>query len=267
MAGDLRNPTLSIPRGTIAAHVSTTILYFLLIILFGACGTRTALTNLDVVVSAIVAWPSEWVVYIGIILSSMAASLNNISNAPHVIKAIVDDDMLPKVFNFMKNDFKKALFFTAGLIVCAIAFGSLNHVAPLVTIFFLLCYGGVNISCFLLDWLGSPNWRPKWRYYHKATAFFGVIMCVACMVMISWWASLSAITGGMVVYVYLDRKSQEKNWGDGIEGMRAERARNALLKIDKNKKHVKNWRPHYLALGYINEKGKISAPGVFKLLH
>lgn len=49
--------------------------------------------------------------------------------------------------------------------------------------------------------------------------------------------------------------------------MRAERARNALLKIDKTKKHVKNWRPHYLALGYINEKGKISAPGVFKLLH
>ena len=175
--------------------------------------------------------------------------------------------MLPKFFNFMKNDFRKALFFTAVLIIAAIAFGSLNSVAPLVTIFFLLCYGGVNISCFLLDWLGSPNWRPKWRYYHKATAFLGVILCVALMVMISWWASLSAIVGGMVIYVYLDKKSQEKNWGDGIEGMRAERARNALLKIDKRKKHVKNWRPHYLALGYINEKGKISAPGVFKLLH
>jgi hypothetical protein len=49
--------------------------------------------------------------------------------------------------------------------------------------------------------------------------------------------------------------------------MRAERARNALLKIDKSKKHVKNWRPHYLALGYINEKGKINSPGIFKLLH
>lgn len=39
------------------------------------------------------------------------------------------------------------------------------------------------------------------------------------------------------------------------------------MKIDKNKKHVKNWRPHYLALGYINEKGKISSPGIFKFLH
>jgi hypothetical protein len=52
-----------------------------------------------------------------------------------------------------------------------------------------------------------------------------------------------------------------------MEGIRAERARNALLKIDKSKKHVKNWRPHYLALGYVNEKGKISTPGIFKLLH
>lgn len=207
VSADLRNPTMSIPKGTIAAHITTTVLYFLLIILFGAVGTRTAIMNIDVIISATVAWPSEWVVYIGIILSSIAAALNNISNSPQVIKAIVDDDMLPKVFDFMKNDFRNSLFFTAALIVMAISFGSLNQVAPLVTIFYLLCYGGVNISCFLLDWLGSPNWRPKWRYYHKATAFAGVVMCVACMVIISWWASLASIVGAIIIYVYLDKKS------------------------------------------------------------
>jgi hypothetical protein len=175
--------------------------------------------------------------------------------------------MLPKIFDFLKGDIRKSIFFSGALIVVTIGFGSLNHVAPLVTIFYLLCYGGVNISCFLLDWLGSPNWRPKWKYYHKVTAFFGAVLCIACMIIISWWASLASICGALVIFAYFDRRSQEKNWGDGVEGMRAERARNALLKIDKNKKHVKNWRPHYLALGYINEKGKISAPGIFKLLH
>lgn len=87
------------------------------------------------------------------------------------------------------------------------------------------------------------------------------------MLIISWWASLCAIIGALLLYVYLDKKSLEKNWGDGVEGMRAERARNALLKLDKYKAHIKNWRPHYLALGYINEKGKVSAPGILKLLH
>jgi amino acid transporter len=84
-AADLKNPPKQIPIGTIAAHFFNTFLYFLLIILFGAAGTREALTNLNVVVSAVIAWPSEWVVYIGIILSSLAACLNNVMNAPHII--------------------------------------------------------------------------------------------------------------------------------------------------------------------------------------
>ena len=124
-----------------------------------------------------------------------------------VIKAIVDDDMLPKVFNFLKGDSRKTLYFTTALIAISICGGSLNQVAPLVTIFYLLCYGGVNIACFLLDFLGSPNWRPKWKYYHKLTAFLGVIFCLANMIVISWWASLASIVGSLVIYAYLDRKS------------------------------------------------------------
>jgi hypothetical protein len=34
--------------------------------------------DLDVIVAAVVAWPSKWVVYVGIILSSLGAALNNI---------------------------------------------------------------------------------------------------------------------------------------------------------------------------------------------
>jgi membrane associated rhomboid family serine protease len=115
--------------------------------------------------------------------------------------------MLPKIFDFLKGDYRKSIFFTAALIIVPIGFGSVNQVAPLVTIFYLLCYGGVNICCFLLDWLGSPNWRPKWKYYHKSTAFMGALLCIACMIIISWWASLAAICGSLIIYAYLDRKS------------------------------------------------------------
>ena len=52
-----------------------------------------------------------------------------------------------------------------------------------------------------------------------------------------------------------------------MEGIRMETARNALLKIDKYKQHVKNWRPHYLALGYVKNTGQLSSPGVLKLMH
>ena len=65
-------------------------------------------------------------VYVGIILTSTGAALNNISSAPQVIRAIAEDDMLPRVFNFLKGDHKKSLYFTGALITCSISFGSLN---------------------------------------------------------------------------------------------------------------------------------------------
>lgn len=115
--------------------------------------------------------------------------------------------MLPRIFNFLKGDIRKSVYFTTGLIALSICFGSIDGVAPLVTIFYLLCYGGVNVACFLLDLLGSPNWRPKWKYYHKLTAFAGVLFCLASMIVISWWASLASIVGALLIYAYLDKKS------------------------------------------------------------
>lgn len=47
----------------------------MLFLLFGAVGTRSALTNLDFIISAEIAWPQRWIVYIGIIFSSAGAAL------------------------------------------------------------------------------------------------------------------------------------------------------------------------------------------------
>ena len=72
---ELKNPTHSIPKGTIISHVTTTILYLVFIILISACGTRAALVNSKVILAAEIAWPNKWVVFVGIILSSIGAAL------------------------------------------------------------------------------------------------------------------------------------------------------------------------------------------------
>jgi amino acid transporter len=78
----LKDPSTSIPKGTIWAHLSTLVLYIILFTLFGCAGGREALTNLAVIVGAEVAWPHRWIVYIGIILSSSGSALQAIMNAP-----------------------------------------------------------------------------------------------------------------------------------------------------------------------------------------
>lgn len=114
--------------------------------------------------------------------------------------------MLPKVLSFLKNE-RTCLYFTAIIVVSAILIGDLDMVAPITTIFFLQMYGGVNVACYLLDYLGSPNWRPKWKYHHKSTSFIGMLLCFTMMVVTSYLAALAALGASTVMYLYLERKS------------------------------------------------------------
>ena len=178
---------------------------------------------------------------------------------------MTEDDLIPYVKKLARNKIF-TYSFNGGICAITLMIGSLDQVAPLVSIFFLGCYGFVNIACFLLDWLGSPNWRPRWKYYNKITALCGVIFCFAIMIMISWFWAIVATLIALTLYAYIEKRTKERDWGDGLEGMKAERARDTLLKLDKYKTHVKNWRPKYLVLGYVDERGEVSSKGILKLL-
>lgn len=40
------------------------------------------------------------------------------------------------------------------------------HAAVHVPRFFLMCYMFVNLACALQTLLRTPNWRPRFKYYH-----------------------------------------------------------------------------------------------------
>ena len=46
---------------------------------------------------------------------------------------------------------------------CVIFRGSLDAVANFISALFCLSYAAVNLSAFLLEVSGTPNFRPKWR--------------------------------------------------------------------------------------------------------
>lgn len=63
--------------------------------------------------------------------------------------------------------------------------GDLEVITPIITQFFLLCYGSINLCCLFLDTLNFPNWRPTWKFYHKFLSFLGLGLCVFLMIAIS----------------------------------------------------------------------------------
>ena len=62
-----------------------------------------------------------------------------------------------------------------------------------------------------------------------------------------FWA-LAAVVAMSALYVFISRAEIISRWGDVASGVAFERARKALLKLEDEKYHPKNWRPSILAL-------------------
>ena len=52
------------------------------------------------------------------------------------------------------------------IVQVAIIIGNVDALAPLLSMFFLMCYGFVNLACALQSLLKTPMWRPQFKYYH-----------------------------------------------------------------------------------------------------
>lgn len=186
-AGFLKTPSRSIPRGTLSAIGITTLLYLSFILLFGCVADREALKT-ELAISALISWPTMDGITVGIISATFGAALQSASSAPQVLSAMAQDDILP--LRYFKYDVNASLFATSLLIALVVGIGQFDSIAPVVTMFFLMFYGCVNVACCVLSVLNNPSWRPLWPYYHWTTALTGSVLCFTIMVVISWWSAL-----------------------------------------------------------------------------
>ncbi|KAK1552204.1 hypothetical protein Q3G72_012305 [Acer saccharum] len=250
MAGSNRSASLkdtqrSIPIGTLAATLTTTVLYLVSVIFFGALATRQKLLT-DRLLTATIAWPFPAVVHIGIILSTLGAALQSLTGAPRLLAAIANDDILP-VLNYFKvadgNEPYVATLFTAFICVGCVVIGNLDLITPTITMFFLLCYSGVNLSCFLLDLLDAPSWRPRWKFHHWLLSLLGASLCIVIMFLISWLFTVVSLALASLIYYYVSIKGKAGDWGDGFKSAYFQLALRSLRSLGANQVHPKNWYP------------------------
>ncbi|KAL3631580.1 Protein ccc1 [Castilleja foliolosa] len=250
MAGSNRSASLkdtqrSIPVGTLAATLSTSGLYLVSVLFFGALATRDKLLT-DRLLTATVAWPIPSITYIGIILSTLGAALQSLTGAPRLLAAIANDDILP-VLNYFKvadgSEPHIATLFTAFLCIGCVVIGNLDLITPTVTMFYLLCYGGVNLSCFLLDLLDAPSWRPRWKFHHWSISLLGALMCIVIMFLISWTFTVVSLALASLIYYYVSIKGKAGDWGDGFKSAYFQLALRSLRSLGASQVHPKNWYP------------------------
>ncbi|XP_075215520.1 solute carrier family 12 member kcc isoform X2 [Lycorma delicatula] len=257
-SGDLADAQKSIPIGTICAILTTSTVYLSAVLLFA--GTVDNLLLRDKfgqsiggrLVVANIAWPNEWVILIGSFLSTLGAGLQSLTGAPRLLQAIAKDGIIPFLAPFAVSSSRgeptRALLLTLTICQCGILLGNVDYLAPLLSMFFLMCYGFVNLACALQTLLRTPNWRPRFKYYHWSLSFLGLSLCVAVMFMSSWYYALLAMGMAGCIYKYIEYRGAEKEWGDGIRGLALSAARYSLLRLEEGPPHTKNWRPQILLL-------------------
>ncbi|QHO56631.1 hypothetical protein S83_007724 [Arachis hypogaea] len=124
--------------------------------------------------------------------------------------------------------------FTAILCGVCVIIGNLDLITPTITMFFLLCYTGVNLSCFLLDLLDAPSWQPRWKFHHWFLSLVGALLCIVIMFLISWSFTVVALALASLIYKYVGLKGKAGVWGDGFKSAYFQLALRSLRSLGEN---------------------------------
>uniref|UniRef100_A0A1A7WK57 Solute carrier family 12, member 7a n=1 Tax=Iconisemion striatum TaxID=60296 RepID=A0A1A7WK57_9TELE len=268
-SGDLRDAQRSIPTGTILAILTTSFVYISFVVLFGACIEGVVLRDkfgysVKNPVIGVLAWPSPSVIVIGSFFSCCGAGLQSLTGAPRLLQAIARDGIIPflHVFGHGKANGEPtwALLLTVGICEIGILIASLEEVAPILSMFFLMCYLFVNLACAVQTLLRTPNWRPRFKFYHWTLSFLGMSLCLSLMFICSWYYALVAMLIAGCIYKYIEYRGAVKEWGDGIRGLSLNAARYALVRLEEVPLHTKNWRPQVLVLCKLDSDLSVKHP-------
>ncbi|XP_041267071.1 solute carrier family 12 member 7-like [Onychostruthus taczanowskii] len=110
--------------------------------------------------------------------------------------------------------------------------GSLDLLAPVLSVLCLTSYLGLNLACALQGLLPTAGWSPRCPLYHWSVSLAGALLCLSLMFVTCWHCALLALGIGATAYKYLEFRSAQSEWGEGLRGLSLSAARLALLRLE-----------------------------------
>jgi len=154
--------------------------------------------------------------------------------APRTLQALALDGSFPsaKINKWLSlgrksdNEPANATLVTIIIAMVFVTLGSVNAVAEIISMFFLVTYGSLCLISFLNHFGSSPSYRPSFRsrWYLSLTGF---LIAVWVMFKINAPYALASLILMTAVYSYIKVYNRER---DGLESLFA----NALFQINRN---------------------------------
>ncbi len=248
LSGDLRDPQRSIPRGTLAAVLAGFAVYLVVPVLLAVAATSDELVENELIWFEIAGPALSWFIFPGLWGAIFSSAVGSILGAPRTIEALVKDGALPGLFAKGKSatsGFGVSLLISSGTALLAVLLGDLNTVAPVLTMFFLITYGVINLVAGLGTLSGELSYRPTLRIPWWLS-LLGAAGCFWVMYVISPLAFLVAITIEAAIYVVLQRRRITASFGDLRRSALLGIVRTTLLRLAKLPQDPRHWRPNIL---------------------
>ncbi len=257
LSGDLKKPSRSIPYGTITATFTGMVLYFFIVYKLAASASQIDLTE-NQLIMANIALKGSLVIPLGLAASTISSALGSVMVAPRTLQALAIDSNFPsgKLNNWLKksrrgdNEPVNASLVTVVIAMIFVALGSVNAVAEIISMFFMVTYGSLCLISFLNHFGSSPSYRPTFRskWYISLAGF---IVSVWIMFKINTIYAVSALSLITLLYIYIQSYHRKRQ---GLEAIFA----NSMFQINRNiqlylqkkgsRKLINEWRPSVICI-------------------
>ena len=256
LSGDLKNPRRSIPLGTLAATLTGMVIYFFVVTKLSLSLSPQELATNQFSMSKIALWGP--IIPIGLAAATISSAIGSILIAPRTLQALATDDIFPsKAINrILKsgrgtvNEPVNATLVTSVIAIVFVSLGSVDFVAQIISMFFMITYGSLCLVSFLEHFAGNPSYRPTFR----SRWYFSFIGALACFIMMFQMAPLYALAAILAIiglYFSLRKSSNgEDDLSAMIKGVLFQASRHLQVLIQKKRPQVSltNWRPSLIAV-------------------
>ncbi len=254
LSGDLKNPSRSIPLGTIAASIVSFITYTSIAIFLAWNVPLDRLANDPLILQDVASIPS--LIILGIWGATLSSVLGGLLSAPRTLQAISDDGILPKFLGKTYGATQEpriATFVTFVIAFLGIYFGSINIIAPVMTMICLVSYGVLNLSSGIETLMSNPSWRPLFRV-HWIVSIIGALLCLLTMLMIDAGIAIVSLLGVIALYLAVKRNKFQGSWADIRQGILMFISRFTIYELAYGPSFSKSWRPHFLVFTKSSEE-------------
>lgn len=256
LSGDLENPKRAIPMGTLTATIVGMIIYVFIAYKLTMSASPEDLANDQLIMGKIALWGPA--IPIGLAAATISSALGSIMIAPRTLQALGSDKIFPnKAINqwTAKENLKKKEPINATILTCLIAFvfvgaGNVNFVAEIISMFFMVTYGAINLVSFFEHFAADPSYRPTFKSKWWLS-LIGSIACFYLMFKMNFiYAIMSTLLMVAIFFIVSYFNEEKKALSKIFQGVIFQLSRSLQLFLQKSNTdlEVNDWRPSVVCL-------------------